>query len=271
MNSSPEQSPAYRQPPDRLRQFIAVFTVLGSFIVNLLSNLYPINGQNIGAISNTLFGDVLITPANYAFAIWGLIYIGLLAFAVYQFLSPAEQHPQLQSITYWFLLASLAQGVWVYLFLARQFGWSVLAMLIILGSLIAIFLQLHSHKRASWKERWLLRYPFGVYLGWIAVATVVNVAIALYGANWNGWGIAPEIWTVVMMVVAAALAAALLWQYRSFPYAFVALWALVAIAIRQADVPLIQVTGWVLVALLGGLVAYTFRRKPRLAKADYNA
>ncbi len=236
------------QQPDRLRQVVAVLAVAGSFIINLLSNLNPIGGRTIGDIANNELGGVLMTPANYAFIIWGLIYVGLIGFAVYQFLP--NPHPQLRAITYWFLLATVAQGVWIYLFLLRQFSWSILAMLVLLVSLSAIFLNLHQPKGRSRQERWLLRYPFSVYLGWIAVATVVNVASALYAAGWDGWGVPPEIWTVAMLVVATLLATAMLWRYRNVPYALVAVWALVAIALRHLDIVMIAFTAWGLAALL---------------------
>ena len=65
-------------------QIATIAAILGAIVVNALSNFFPLNGLSIGAISNTLFGEVLVTPANYAFAIWGVIYLGLIAFGIYQ-------------------------------------------------------------------------------------------------------------------------------------------------------------------------------------------
>jgi hypothetical protein len=64
---------------DFIRQLITLVAVVGAFVVNVASNIFPLNGLSIGAISNTLFKDVLIIPANYAFVIWGVIYLGLFA------------------------------------------------------------------------------------------------------------------------------------------------------------------------------------------------
>jgi ammonia channel protein AmtB len=58
--------------------------ILGTLLVNSLSNFFPPGGQNVGEIANTILAGVLITPANYAFAIWGVIYVGLIAYGVYQ-------------------------------------------------------------------------------------------------------------------------------------------------------------------------------------------
>ncbi|MBF2026078.1 MAG: tryptophan-rich sensory protein [Oscillatoriales cyanobacterium C42_A2020_001] len=236
----------------RLRQFLTVAAILGSFAVNAWSNISPPNGASIGEISNTQFADVLITPANYAFAIWGVIYLGLIGFGVYQFLQPQNQHPKLQTISYLLVAACIAQAVWVFLFLSNLFGWSVLAMLTILVCLIWVYLQLGTCDRSpTWQEQWLLRIPFSVYLGWISVATVVNVALALYDAGWNGWGIAPEVWTVVMLVISSALAIALLIQRRDTAFSLVIIWALIAISVKRSSIPLIAISAIALAIGLG--------------------
>lgn len=237
--------------PDRLRQALTVFAVLGSFAVNAWSNISPPNGVTIGEISNTRFADVLITPANYAFAIWGVIYLGLIGFSIYQFLPPQKQHSQLRTISYWLVGACVAQAIWVLLFLFNLFGWSVLAMLAILLCLIGAYWQLGLRDRSpNWQERWLLRIPFSVYLGWISVATVVNVALALYDAGWNGWGISPEIWTVVMLVISSALAIAILIQRRDTAFSLVIIWALIAIAVKRSSIPLIAISAVILAIAL---------------------
>jgi len=241
---------------DRPRQFITVFAILGSFVVNALSNIRPINGENIGQISNTQFANVLITPANYAFAIWGLIYLGLIGFGVYQFLPVQKQHPNLKSISYLLVVACIAQAVWVYLFLSRLFALSILAMVTILACLIVINLLLGHDRSPSPQDRWLLRTPFSVYLGWISVATIVNVALALYNFGWQGGGIAPEVWTAFMLVIATGLGIAFLLRGDiAAPLVFV--WAFLAIAVKQALIPLIALSAIVLSAILVGLIIWS--------------
>lgn len=250
---------------DRPRQIITVLAILGSFAVNAISNIRPLNGQSIGAISNTQFANVLITPANYAFAIWGVIYLGLIGFAVYQFLPMQKQHPKLKPISYLLVLACVAQAIWVYLFLERLFALSVVAMVAILGCLIGIYLYLGHDRSPSPQDRWLLRIPFSVYLGWISVATIVNVALALYSGGWNGWGISPEVWTVLMLVIATGLGVALLRQRQDVAYALVLVWAFVAIAVKRADIPLILVSEIGLSALLVGFIIWLKFRQKRIA------
>jgi hypothetical protein len=238
--------------PDRVRQIITFLAILAAFVVNILSNIAPPNGVSVGELSNTVFGDVYIIPANYAFAIWGLIYIGLFAFGFYQ-LSPAQRdNVRLRRIGYWLVVACVAQIAWIYIFLARAYWLSVVAMFVILGSLIMLYLQLHRGNRAtSRKERWSVDIPFSVYLGWISVATVVNVAIALFNAEWNGWGLSPIAWTIVMAIVATVLGVLMVVREQDAAFPLVIVWALVAIALHHTSLLPISITTAVLaIALL---------------------
>jgi hypothetical protein len=134
----------------------------------------------------------------------------------------------------------LAQIAWVYVFLYRYYAWSLVAMVVILLATIAAYLRLEvGMRRAVRQEKWWLQAPISLYLGWISVATVVNVAIALYAAGWQGGGMAPATWTVVMAVASTAIAAVLRWRRRDNVYPLVTVWALVAIAVRNFNIPAI--------------------------------
>jgi hypothetical protein len=219
---------------DILRQVVTLAAVVIAFIVNVLSNLNPLNGLTIGGISNTLFKDVLIIPANYAFAIWGLIYLGLFAFAIYQVLPSQRENPNLRKTGYLLTIASVAQSIWVYLFLSRFFVASVVAMLLILIPLIVMYVRLGiGTTPATRAEKWFLRYPIGIYLGWISVATIVNIASALYINNWNAFGISAEFWTALMVIIATFIANTALVKHQDITYSGVTVWALIAIAIKH--------------------------------------
>ncbi|MBD2464852.1 tryptophan-rich sensory protein [Oscillatoria sp. FACHB-1407] len=237
---------------DRLRAILTLIAILGTLGVNVVSNIAPLNGLNIGEISNTIFADVKVTPANYAFVIWGLIYAGLIAFGVYQLRSENYRNIKLQRTSYLIIAACIAQIIWVFLFLGRQFVLSVVAMLGILIPLAMIYLHLRTrHERISRQEQWSVYIPMSVYFGWITVATVVNVATALYSLGWTGGGISAEVWTAIMIGVSAAIAAVIAFRYQDWAYVLVIVWALVAIAVRQLSIPLIAVTAIVLaIALL---------------------
>lgn len=251
-----------RPGSDRLRQWLTIAAILGTFGVNIWSNLFPLNGLNIGAVSNTFFADVQIIPANYAFAIWGVIYLGLFAFGIYQLLPAQRQNPRFRRVDYLLVAACVAQAIWVFLFLSRLFALSVVAMLAILLSLVGVYLGLGAPQRLapsatpkeSRQEQWFVRLPISIYLGWITVATVVNIASALEAANWDGWGIPSTIWTIALMGVSAAIAAVILLQRRDTAYALVIIWSLVAIGVRQRATPAIAVTAGVLAIGLAGLI-----------------
>lgn len=250
---------------NRAWQIVVIVAILAAIVVNVVSNLFPLSGQNIGQISNTILAPVLVTPANYAFAIWGLIYVGLIAFGVYQ-ASPAQRdHPRLAKVRAPIVWASFFQIVWVFLFTSQQFWLSVLLMFGILFSLIAGY-QGSRTDRATREEKLFSQIPVSIYLGWISVASIVNVASALFASGWNGWGISSVIWTVIMLAIAAAITTTITMRYQDAAFGFVIVWALVAIAVRQAGQPTLSVTAIGLAIALTLLILFTkfqFRQKLR--------
>ncbi|BAY20434.1 hypothetical protein NIES2100_01750 [Calothrix sp. NIES-2100] len=236
---------------DFFRQLATLAAIIAAFVINVISNVFPLNGLSIGQISNTLFKDVLIIPANYAFAIWGLIYLGLFALGIYQFLPSQKDDSDLRNTGYLLVIASIAQSIWVYLFLSRLFVLSVVAMLLILLPLIGIYLRLDIGNRfVSQRKKWCIHSPISIYLSWISVATIVNVACALYSQNWNGWGISAEVWTVIMLLIAATIAVVIVIQRRDIAYTGVAVWAILAIAIKHWNNPILRNVALALVIAL---------------------
>lgn len=258
------ESADQRFKSDSLRQWVNLLAIIAAFVINVYANISPPNGLSIGAISNRFFNEVLIIPANYAFAIWGVIYLGLISFGIYQALPAQRQNPQLRRGGYWIAVASLAQIVWVFVFLYRKFNLSLVAMLGILLPLIVLYLRLGiGTERVSKKHKWLVHIPLSIYLGWISVATIVNVAIALYSSGWNGWGLSPQLWTVILLIIGAVLGAiVLLRRPADIAYPLVVVWAFIAIAVRQASQQLIAIPALGLAIALGGLVLFNVLRHP---------
>jgi hypothetical protein len=134
----------------------------------------------------------------------------------------------------------------------------------ILLPLIGIYLQLGIGQRpVGRQEKWLAHIPFSIYLGWISVATIVNVAVSLFNNNWDGFGLVAAVWTVVMMGIAAALGALIIFQRHDMAYPLVIVWALIAIAVRQSSIPLIGVTAVGLSIALLGLLGFDRARLRR--------
>ena len=152
--------------------------VLGLVIYwNYLSNTGIIEGKTVGSISDQY--DNLFPPAAYAFAIWGVIYLALLAFAVNQLFKAFKDSKYSDTIVKigpWFSIANLANAAWIWFWLNEELALSVLLMLVILFSLIKATLRLNLIKEdAPFKVKALVNWSVGIYLGWISVATIANV------------------------------------------------------------------------------------------------
>lgn len=233
-----------------------IFAVIGTFVANSLSNFFPLGGQNVGEIANTRLAGVLITPANYAFIIWGVIYVGLIAYSVYQLQPTQQKNPELWRSNKLLIVACIAQIIWIFCFTLKLFALSILPMLVILLSLLVIYINLGFDKaRLSWQQRWFVRVPFSIYTAWISVATIVNVASALYASGWNGLGLSDALWTAIILMVGGLVAGYMALTYRDVPFVLVFAWAYAAIAARHSDISIIWITAIVVILLLFGLLA----------------
>ena len=254
---------------DILRQITNLVAIVAAFGTNVAANIAPIKGLNIGEISNTLFKDVLITPANYAFAIWGVIYLGLFSFAIYQVLPNQRQNLHLRRVGYFLVASSLAQIVWVFCFLSRWFLLSLLAMIGILLPLIIITQRLGiGKKKFSRSDKWLIQIPISIYLAWISIATIVNTATVLYYRGWNGWGISPQLWTVGMLILAGVLAAWMSVVRRDTAFVLVYLWALCAIASRHLEQPIISLTAGIIALFILLLLILSHLRRSQITSGS---
>jgi len=248
--------------------WINIATALVALAVNVLANALPLNGQNTGAISDKF--KVFFVPAGYVFAIWGVIYIGWLAFTVYQALPAQRNNPRLQRIGWLFALSNLANAVWLFTWHYELFPLSVVVMLSLLLLLIPSYLRLDiGRARVPTIEKWCVDIPFSIYLGWISVATIANITDLLYYWKWDGWGIAPQVWAVIMLIVASALALAMTWTRGDVAYLLVIVWSFVGIAVKQSAAPLVANTAWlmtVVVALMIPLSVWYRGKKSAMAR-----
>ena len=219
----------------------AILAALGS---NGLSNVFPPKGLNVGQISRDIFGDVLITPASYAFAIWGLIYLALISYGLYQLAPARRSDPCLQALNRYVSLASVMHLAWVWVFTLQGFWLSGVLILGILIPLLLAYRRLGQDDRSQRLSRswyWRVQGPFSLYLGWISVATIVNWACVLTWHNWQGWGISPLGWTGVMLLIAGGLGLLALGRRRDYTFAGVLMWAYGAIALRHgSDLPVLS-------------------------------
>lgn len=252
---------------DSLRQWISVLAVIAVIVINGLANALPLNGQNTGEISDRF--QVYFVPAGYVFAIWGLIYVGLVAFAVYQALPAQRDNSRLRSIGYLFALSCVANIAWLFLWHYEIFPLTLVAMLSLLLLLIAIYVRLDiGRAQVSKVEKWLVDIPFSIYLGWITVATIANATSLLDYLNWSGWGLSPEVWTVIMLIAGVAIASAVSLTRGDVAYMLVIVWAFAGIAVKHAGTPVVATAAWVMTALaaLMLVVGLLFKRRQQSSK-----
>ncbi|KPM32163.1 Membrane protein [Croceitalea dokdonensis DOKDO 023] len=214
-----------------------LITALAAIGINYLSQALRFNDTSIGEMSDTY--NHLFTPASYAFAIWGLIFIGLLAYGIYQvrraFFS-SECAVFIEQTGYWFVLANALNCFWVLAFVYDLIGLSVVLMLGILVSLIKIIVNTNM-------ERWdapmptivFVWWPICLYSGWIAVAAVANITTFLTKIGWQGYPLSPEAWTILMILAIALLNIFMVVNRNMREFAAVGIWALAAIYVRHQD------------------------------------
>ena len=192
-----------------------------------------IGGKNTAEISNAY--PTLVTPAGYVFSIWGIIYILLLVFTVYQALPSQQDKDYHQKIGLLFSLSCAANIIWLFLWQYVYLGVSVILMLILLGSLITIYLRLDINRNDSpISEKLAVQLPFSIYLGWITIATIANIAVALVAYNWMGFGVSPETWAIAVILVALVIGLTVTVTRRDVAYPLVIIWALIGISVNQA-------------------------------------
>lgn len=248
----------------RLLNVANVGAFLLTIIVNALANALPLNGRTTAEVSDSY--PTLFAPAGYVFSIWGVIYVLLLIFTVYQMLPKHRESQSVSRIGFFFVLSSLANVIWLFLWHYDQVVASVLPMFALLGTLIIIYVRLGiGQAKVSVKEKLFFHVPFSVYLGWITVASIADVAAALVAVNWSGFGLGEVTWTVAMVLVALAVTLAVIFTRRDVAFSLVVMWALIGIIIKQSVQQNIVITAAIgVIAVLAALItSIIYQRKER--------
>jgi tryptophan-rich sensory protein len=191
--------------------------------VNYLANSLPINGLSTGAISNAY--PNLFAPAGITFSIWGLIYLLLGVVSVMFFFDANKEI--LQKVSWFFIISSALNSLWIFAWHYEKFGLSVLIMIILLASLIII------NQRLSNASIGIFKASFGIYLGWICIATIANITVWLVSLNWTAFGISHDIWTGIMITIGLVISISAVYKFNNPFVAISVVWAFIGIAIKQ--------------------------------------
>ena len=220
----------------QLLQIGNIIAVILTIIVNGLANILPIGGRYTGELSDNI--PNLFVPAGITFAIWGIIYILIILFAVYLakdlFKKEKSTKPFLEKISIFFILVSLGNIIWIFLWHYEQIILSLLAMLLLFFSLLIIYLRLDiGIAKVTLKEKLFIHVPISVYIGWITVATIANITAVLVTIEWDRFGLSEQTWTIIILVVVSIITILMILKRRDIAYSLVIVWALFGIILKR--------------------------------------
>jgi hypothetical protein len=243
---------------------------LGTIIVNGLANALPINNRTTGELSDIY--PNLFVPAGLTFSIWGLIYLLLAIFVIYQIVTAFKKKSQdtgfISKIGFLFFISCLANMGWIFAWHYQIVWLSLVIMLVILGCLLAIYLKLNIGKsEASKAEKYMVHLAFSIYLGWITIATIANVTALLVNVGWNNIAPGEQFWAVLVIAVGIAIALAILFTRNDIFYCLVVDWALLGILLKRLAMPEIPAWSVIITTIVGmalitiGIITQLIRRK----------
>lgn len=250
----------------KIIRLCTLLSYIGVVIVNFLATTLPIGGRNTGEVSDSY--PNLFAPAGYAFSIWGLIYLFLGIYVIYQL--KENKNELLAKINKLFILNAILNSSWIFAWHYDLIWLSVIFMLGLLWSLIRIT-EILRVSILNKRQVWLVRTPFSIYFGWITVATIANITIFLVSVGWNGFGLSDSYWTIIILLVGAMIGVWRMLRDRFFPYGLVLIWAYVAILFKHVSItgfagqyPSVIVTAALCIVAFIGIILYTsFKKKTR--------
>jgi hypothetical protein len=211
--------------------FVAVLIVNG-----LAGGTKVLGGKTTADVSAAY--PTSITPAGFTFAIWGIIYVLLLTFIVFQLTPRHRQDSFNNRVGFLFMLSCAFNIAWLFLWQYDYIAASVPLIFGLLLSLAAVYHRLGiGRSKAPLGEKLGVHLAFSVYLGWITVASLADLSAALVSVKWDGFGLSQTGWGQVFIVAAIAFAFFILVVERDLPYGLVIVWALAGISASQGGHP----------------------------------
>jgi len=200
--------------------------------VNALANILPINNLTTGEVSDSF--PNLFAPIGLTFSIWGVIYLLLGIYSFYQLFSKKISSKLSNQINILFIISSFVNSAWIFAWHYKILWLTVLLMSIILASLIKIADILNKEKLSS-EEKLLYKIPFGIYFGWITVATIANVIGFLVSIGWDGFGLPDVTWMILVLFVGWGIATWRMHHDSNLAYGLVPVWAYFGIWLKHTS------------------------------------
>jgi hypothetical protein len=233
-------------------KYINIVLFAGMLVMNYLANALPLNNKTTGELSDSF--PNLFVPAGLTFSIWGVIYLLLIAYCVVQFTGSGREVTS--ELSWLFGISCILNALWIICWHYGKLPLSLLVMIGLLVTLIRINISIHELPLG------IIKATFGVYLGWICIATIANVTALLVNYNWAGFNIPQETWTIIMIITGTVLIVLTIYRLKN-PFAGLAVvWAFIGIAIkRQDDYRSIYISALVALTLVALLTLWGFIRK----------
>lgn len=260
------KTPTATQPTmaDRVRQITvivgSVVAIIGAFLGSGAAGGTTVQDAGGGAFAADA---TLLAPDTPAFSIWSVIYLGLVAYAIWQVFPRNAASARHRAIGWWVLVSMLLNAAWILVVQAGLVPLSLLVIVALLAVLTYIFITLQRIPGGNLVEAVVVDGTMGLYLGWVMIATVANVTSVLVDAGFDGFGIAPDLWGVFILVVGGAIAVALaFWGRGRLTPAIATAWGIFWIGVgRTAGEPAsasVGTTAFVVAAVIVG-AALLFR------------
>lgn len=208
-----------------------IFNILGVVLAitfNFLAVSLPINNKTTGELSDAY--PNYFVPAGFTFSIWGIIYMLMIGFALYQLWQYQKKASEtleiINAISHWFFASCVANATWIIFWHYEKVTLSLATMFFLLYCLIRFYETVSNFRPMNFANNIGIHLFISVYLGWISVATVANVTTMIISMGWQANASAQGIWTIVMIIIATILGIIMIFRKQDIPYALVIVWAL---------------------------------------------
>lgn len=221
-------------------------------VMNVLANALPLNNKTTGELSDSF--PNLFVPAGITFSIWGVIYILLLIFSIVQFTGARQE--VISGVSLLFGISCVLNALWIVFWHYGMLPFSLADMIALLVILIMI------NMRIKELPNGIIKAAFGIYLGWICIATIANFTALLVHYNWGGFGIPEETWAIIMIFAGMIIASMALYSFRNPFIGLSVIWAFTGIIIkRQTDYRSIVISAALALTLVLVVMIWGFFRK----------
>lgn len=190
--------------------------------VNTLGAVGVINGMSQKEVSDAY--PTLITPSPSTFSIWGVIYVLLLVSLIYMLVKHQDERvgQLIDTITVPFWVASVSNILWIVTFSYEWLGISTVLIAALVVSLAVLNGRLGTPQRIGEKVNAL---AFGLYNGWLIIATVVNISAFLVQAKWDGFGLTQDTWAIIILLAALVITTLIQLRLRNAALTLPVAWA----------------------------------------------